>query len=360
MNKVLISFFVWIALSVLFQSALPIIIFFFLIPTLFSKNINQNSIDDFLNKFNQNRWKKWKKFVKNNFDFTNNLQFNFNNMIHLWFKKIAWIIAIIAFILIILDWIVNVPAGHVSVLFDRWRWVLETPLWEWIHLKIPFWQKSTIMSTRIEAYTMSIATSEWNIYWDDAVEALTKDGQKVQLDMTVQYHLEKTNAPSLYQTIWLDYVEKVIRPWARSISREVITWYTSKELFQNETRQKAQSEINEKMKTYLNLKNVALDWVLVRNIKFSNIYLNAIEEKQIAEQKIQKAEFEKEEALIRKEKKIIEAEAEAESIILKWQALKANKEMIQLEMINKLSPNIKWWVLPDSVMPLLDMKNLSQ
>jgi regulator of protease activity HflC (stomatin/prohibitin superfamily) len=56
---------------------------------------------------------------------------------------------------------------------------------------------------------------------------------------------------------------------------------------------------------------------LVRNIKFSDIYLNSIEEKQIAEQKIQKAEFEKKEAIIRKEKTIIEAEAEAEAIKLK-------------------------------------------
>jgi hypothetical protein len=27
-------------------------------------------------------------------------------------------------------------------------------------------------------------------------------------------------------------------------------------------------------------------------------------------------------------------------------------------MVNKLSPNIKWWVLPDWVLPLLDLKNM--
>lgn len=298
--------------------------------------------------------------MDNNFNLKNNLNLNLKDMFNLWYKKLAWIIWIIAIVLIILDWIVNVPAGHVAVIFDRWRWVLETPLWEWIHLKIPFWQKATIMTTRIEAYTMSIATREWDVYWDDAIDALTKDGQKVQLDMTVQYHLEKTDAPNVYQKIWLNYVSKIIRPWARSISREVITAYNSKELFQNETRQKVQNEISDKMSNYLQWKKLALDWLLVRNIKFSDIYLNAIEEKQIAEQKIQKAEFEKQEAMIRKEKKIIEAEAEAESIKLKWEALRANKEIIQLEMVNKLSPNIQWWVLPDWVMPLLDLKEMNK
>lgn len=350
--------FIAIALSVLFWTIIPIIIAIFIIINL-SKKEKKNPIEDFLNNFNKNRWNNWKKFVENKANFKENININFNNM-NFWFKQIISVFTIFALFLIVLDWFVNVPAGHVAVIFDKWRWVLGTPLWEWIHLKIPFWQKTTIMSTRIEAYTMSISSWEWSKYWDDAVEALTKDGQKVQLDMTVQYHLNKENAPILYQTIWLDYVSKIIRPWARSISREVITWYNSKELFKNETRQKVQIEINEKMSKYLDIKNIKLNWVLIRNIKFSDVYLNAIEEKQIAEQKIQKAEFEKQEAVIRKEKKIIEAEAEAESIKLKWEALRKNKEIIQLEMVNKLSPNIKWWVLPDWVMPLLDLKNISK
>jgi hypothetical protein len=36
----------------------------------------------------------------------------------------------------------------------------------------------------------------------------------------------------------------------------------------------------------------------LRNVRFSDLYLNSIEEKQIAEQKIQKAEFERQEAEI--------------------------------------------------------------
>jgi hypothetical protein len=47
------------------------------------------------------------------------------------------------------------------------------------------------------------------------------------------------------------------------------------------------------------------------------VYLDSIEEKQVAQQKIQKAEYEKQQALIVKETKIIEAEAEAEAIKLK-------------------------------------------
>jgi prohibitin 1 len=101
------------------------------------------------------------------------------------------------------------------------------------------------------------------------------------------------------------------------MAREVVTGYNSKELFNIETRHKVQTQIEENMKKALNAKNIALDATLLRNVQFSDIYLHAIEEKQVAEQKIQKAEFEKQEASIRKEKKIIEAEADAEAIKLK-------------------------------------------
>lgn len=354
--------FVILALLIMFlphliMLALPII-FFFIITSIAKNNTNsKHDFADLLWKFQ--RSKSWRMFVKNQWEsFFNNFNFNQNNMINFNSKSLITGIWIFVFVMILIDWIVNVPAGHVAVLFDRGRWVLSESLWEWIHLKIPFWQNATKMDTRIQIYTMSIAPSEWDVYWDDAVESTTKDGQTVKVDMTVQFFLAKEDAPIVYQKVWLNYVEKVVRPAARSIIREMVTGYNSKEFFSIEKRQELQFKIEEKIKANLDSKKLTLDSALLRNIQFSSVYLGAIEEKQIAEQKIQKAEFEKQESLIRKEKLIIEAEAEAEAIKLKGQALRANKEMIQLEMINKLAPNIKWWVLPDGVMPLLDLKSM--
>jgi len=365
-EKIIIGIMIFIAAVTIFWPAIFPILFFLWIWFLF-KNISKIWnwwLSDFLKEQNFSRNKMWikenffwwkEKFsdLKNNFNKNNN--FNMNNLKWIAILPIVWLLIWFA---IIMDWIVNVPAWSVAVIFDRWQWVLEEPLWEWIHLKIPFWQKSTILTTRVQAYTMSSSAWEWDMYWDDAISALTKDWQKVSVDITVQFNLEKESSPVVYQTIWLDYVNKIIRPWIRSISRENITKFDSKELFSNETRQEVQSSIGTEMNKYLKDKNIKLVWVLVRNIEFSKVYLDSIEEKQVAQQKIQKAEYEKQQAEIVKQTKIIQAQAEAESIKLKWQALKANKEIIQLQMIDKLSPNIKWWVLPDSVMPLIDIKSM--
>lgn len=372
-EKIFIGVMVFIAAVTIFWPAVFSFLFIFWIWFWIKKILEKfwnrkNDFSDFINEQNNFRWKSWVKedffWWKEKFSdikkiFNKNNKFNFNNMDSNFNLKWITVIPVILWLLwfaIITDWIVNVPAWSVAVLFDRWSWVLEEPLWEWIHLKIPFWQKDTILTTRMQAYTMSSTSWEWNVYWDDAISALTKDGQKVWVDITIQFNLEKKYAPIVYKEIWLDYVSKIIRPWIRSIAREVITNFDSKELFQNETRQKVQTQIESKMTKYLSDKNLTLNWVLVRNIEFSKRYLDAIEEKQVAQQKIQKAEYEKQQSLIIKERKIIEAEAEAKAIILKWQALKANQEIIQLQMINKLAPNIKWWVLPDSVMPLIDLK----
>lgn len=276
------------------------------------------------------------------------------------FKNYIKLFSVIAIIFIFLDGFVMIPAGRVGVILDRGRGVLENTLDTGLHLKIPFWQKVTILNTQLQSYTMSGTHSEGDQYGDDSIEALTKDGQKVQVDLTVQFRLGKDSAPVVYEEVGLDYVSKIVRPAARSIIRNVVTAYNSKELFNNESRIEAQGFMKEQMTENLKNNNLVLGDVLLRNVRFSAIYLQAIEEKQVAEQQIQKAEFEKEEAAIIKEKKIIEAEAEAESIKLKGDALRANPSVIQFNMVEKLSPNISWGVLPDGVMPLLDINDLKQ
>ena len=219
-------------------------------------------------------------------------------------KHFVGLFTILILAFIIIDGLVSVPAGHVAVVYDRGRGVLQDELPEGLHLKIPFWQTATIMDARLQAYTMSIAEGEGERYGDDSIEALTKDGQTVDVDLTIQYRIDGNEASIIYQDIGNipDLNEKVIRPEVRSVVREVVTGYESKQLFNIETRQQASIEMETQLREQYAQNNVVLDSLLLRNVRFSQIYLNAIEEKQVAEQKIQKAEFERQEAEKLKEK----------------------------------------------------------
>lgn len=263
------------------------------------------------------------------------------------------IIAVIVF-LIILDGLVSVPPGHVGIIYDRGRGVLEEELPEGLHLKIPFWQVSYLMDVRTQEYTMSVAPGEGAIYSDDSMTAPTADGQTVTVDSTVLFHPDRTKAAELFQSVGPDYVQKIVRTVSRSQIRAVIANYSAIDVYAVK-REEAEQKINEVMKALFAEKDIVLERVLLRHIAFSPQYAQAIEEKQVAEQKIQKAEFQRLEAEKLKEKKIIEAQAEAEAIRLKGETLRRNPEVIQFEFVQKMADDINWGVLPDSILPLLNL-----
>ena len=307
--------------------------------------------------------KKTKKFSSTKYPNINlNLSnLNLSNMKSLLnLRNILIGIATLVVLLIIIDGLVSVPAGHVAVIYDRGQGVLAEALPEGLHLKIPFWQVATIMDTRLQVTTMSIAPAEGNIYGDDSIEALTKDGQKVSVDITLQYHITAKDAPKMFQTKGNDqeYPAKIIRPGVRSVVRDVMTGYDSTKLFTLETRLEATKNMEDKLRELYVTDLVNLDKLLLRNIQFSEQYLSSIEEKQIAQQRIQKADYQRQEAEKRKEKKIIEAEAEAEAVRLKGIMLQKYPNVIQFEFVQRMADDIQWGFLPSNSVPLFDMKNL--
>lgn len=273
------------------------------------------------------------------------------------FGIIAAIAVIVVFI--ILDGLVSVPAGHVGVIFDQGRGVLENELDEGLHLKIPFWQQATIMDSRTQEYTMSIAQGEGWKADDDSIESRSKDGQVVWVDATILFHIDKTEADDIKRELGTaeDYYAKIIRPRAREVIRAVVAKYNALDLV-SEKRPDVVKDMNDSLKAGYKNHNIILEEVVLRNVTYSVDFANAIEEKEVARQKIKTAEYQKEQAEQLKEKVIIEAQADAESIRLKGEALRSNPEVIQLEFVNKLGPNVTWGILPDSVMPLLSVPGL--
>lgn len=254
---------------------------------------------------------------------------------------------------IISDGIVSIPAGYTGVVFSKINGgVQDETLNPGINFKIPFLETVTQIDTRMQEKTINVSK--------DPIQALTKDGQKVTIDITVQYKVSNENAPKIVQEIGMDYEKKIVTPGVRSVVRKVITGYDSTDLFKQETRIKAEKEILEQLRADYSKNNITLINTLVRDVKFSDKYLDAIEEKKIAEQQIQKSEFEKKNAEVQAQKKIIEATADADALRLKGKALSENSEIIQLQFVEKMAPNISWGILPDGAIPMIDVKSLTE
>jgi prohibitin 2 len=267
------------------------------------------------------------------------------------------IAGIVVLVLIVMDGFVSIPAGHVGVLFDQGSGVMEDELDEGLHLKFPFWQSVTVMDARTQEYTMSIATEEGAIKGDDSIESRTKDGQVVWIDATILFHIEKTEADNIKRDLGSEeeYMTKIVRPRAREVIRTAAAKYNALDLV-SETRMNVVKDMEDMLTDAYGKHNIVLEEVVLRNVTYSSEFADAIEQKEVARQLIKTAEYQKDQATQLKEKRIIEAEAEAQAITLKGDALRNNPEVIQLEFVNKLAPNITWGIMPDTIAPLINLQ----
>lgn len=166
-------------------------------------------------------------------------------------------------------------------------------------------------------------------YKDYPVDTNTSDGQKVDIFFTVRFSVDPTKAGWVTQNIGneKDLVEKIVktesRVWARSIPRE----YSADILYTGDGVVQAQNAIFEKLKPTFENNGLILDSFGIREVKFSDDYIKAVEAKQVEAVKIETARNQAEAAKFKKEQTITEAEAEAERQRLLQQSL--SSEVLQ-------------------------------
>lgn len=269
----------------------------------------------------------------------------------------------LAAILVIGSLIRIVPAGNVGVQVLFGKVLTGSTLSEGLNVVNPFIDLE-IMTVRTQAYTMSIATEEGQRYGDDAILSLTKDGLEIAMDLTVWFHLDKIEAAIVFQKIGKDYVQKIVRPAARTAIRNTTVKYNAVEIY-SEKREEVQDEINISLARDFEERGIILEKVLLRNIKLPAKVKNAIEAKLEAEQDAQKMEFVLLKEIKEADRKKIEAGgiAEAQRIIaqsligergrayLSWKYLENLKGLYQ-------SPNNTIVIAPydKSFIPLLQMR----
>ena len=246
-------------------------------------------------------------------------------------------------------WVI-IPAGQTGVqsLFGKVR---DDEFSSGFHLKNPF-IKVTLMSIRTEDYTMSITQGEGERYGSDVITALTKEGLSVDLDITVLYHLLEEKASDVYRDIGLSYDEVVIRPQIRSIIREVIAQYNSKDIY-SEKRQEAALKILEQLQIKIDPRGIAVEDVLLRHVELPEDLARSIQQKLQAEQEAQRYDFiletEKKEA----ERKRIEAQGQRDAQQIINQSLTQNYlNYLYIESLEEREGTIYVPVNPSSGMPL--------
>lgn len=247
-------------------------------------------------------------------------------------------IAIVA-IIVLANTVLIIDAGEMAVIFNQVTGGLSAR-YSGTNILIPGLQKPILYDSRVQTYTMSATYAEGETRGDDAIEALTKDGQMVKLDLSVRFHLNHNKITDLHKQIGPDYINKVVRPEIRNQMRLAVSAFPVTEVY-TEKRSVIQNQTQDNLKKKFADSYMVLDEVLIRNIRFSPEFEKAIEQKQIAQQEAQRMQYILEKERQEKERKIIEAQGEAEAIRLKAIVLAENPALIQYEYVQKIAPGIQ-------------------
>jgi len=238
---------------------------------------------------------------------------------------------------------VLVGAGERAVIFNRFSGTQQYSLGEGLHFNIPWVNLPTIYDVRSQTYTMSGSKSEANQQAgnaNDALLALSADGLPVSLEMSVRFHIDPDTVWKLHRDIGPMFIEKIVRPQTRSHVRMVIAQYPVVDVY-GARRAKIIDQINDRLRRLFKENNIVLDEALLRDVSFSQQFQQAIEQKQVAQQDVQRMTFVLQQADKERRRKIIEAEGEAESIRLKAAALAQNPQLVQYEYVKNLPANVR-------------------
>ncbi len=213
-------------------------------------------------------------------------------------KTIVIIVAVIAFVaLVVFNSFTIVDAGHTGVVVTLGK-VNEGVLQEGIHIKAPFVQQVVKIDNRIVKLEVD-------------TEAFSKDLQTVETTLAINYRVDTSKSYSIYKNIGANYEEVLVVPAVNEVLKAITAQYTAEESVTNRSliSDGLISGLNEK----LNNIGLYITDVNIINFDFSEAFITAIEEKQVAQQQLLKAETEKQTA-------ITNAEAEAETTRIKAEA----------------------------------------
>ncbi len=125
----------------------------------------------------------------------------------------------------------------------------------------------------------------------DALRFKTVDGNDVWVDATIAWSLDPKQAPYMMQFVGgstQEVQDKIVRPVARSMVRDVLNRLTSEEYYSSDRRFIAAEEARTQLAAVLGNEGILINQVLLGEHKFNEEYEQLIRDKKVAEQEAER------------------------------------------------------------------------
>lgn len=208
---------------------------------------------------------------------------------------IAVVPGVLAIVLIVCSCLSTVPTGHTGILATFGK-VEDVSLPNGVNVHAP-WQNVITMSNKEQKDSGKGV-------------AFSKDIQEVSYSYTIQHMLQPGAAPALYKNVGTEYFDIVVSPAINAIIKTYIGKANAESMIVN--REAITDDVNREAALIGEKYGLSLT-VIIDNFDFTDVFTNAVEAKQVAEQEKLRAQTEQEKLTMEAEQKAARDKIQAES-----------------------------------------------
>lgn len=225
------------------------------------------------------------------------------------------VLLVFSVLLALVSCVRTVPTGHTGIVTTFGK-VEDITYEAGVHFCAP-WQEVVNMDNRNQKSSVDLS-------------CFSSDIQEVNVTYTINYQISKSNAQTIYKEIGIGYYDVIIAPRIQEAVKSEFAKYTAEELLN--MRSQLSGDIRTLLTTQLEAYNVVVIDASIEDLDFSDAFTDAVEAKQVAEQKSKQAKIEQEQKNMEAEAaaKRAQIEAEAEATVAKI-AAEADLEVVKIQ-----------------------------
>lgn len=245
--------------------------------------------------------------------------------------------------------LVQIDAGHVGVVRQFGAVTGETmqPGLQW---RVPVVNSVEVVDTRVRSVRI------------EGYTAASVEQQDLFMNLTLNYHIQPDRAPEIIQTVGSDFEQKIVIPRFLDIPKSVTDDYPTQIVLnsRDDIRQKATELLRSALEPY----GLVVDNISLENFGYSPEYNQAIEEKQIEQQRVETEKQRLEQAKIAAQTLEEQAKGEANAQVARARGEAESNRLISESLtdqilvnryIEKLSSNINAMLVPSEGGFILDL-----
>jgi prohibitin 1 len=164
-------------------------------------------------------------------------------------------------------------------------------------------------------------------------DASSRDLQNVHTTIVVNFSIDGTKCHELIKNVGVNFAQQIILPAVEEVTKASTALFPVEKVIQE--RPKLKREIEDGLKARVAPYWITVQAVSITNITFSPDFSHAIEQKQVEEQNVQRAEFVRQQAEKQGQTQLALAEGQAKANKLLQESLKSSPEVLQMKALEK-------------------------